>query len=281
MYNIGKVGRGGILTWFNETFDALCKLSADPENSVKAGAELLDRLLKDIIAEGSLPGVSSVALPPQTSTTPPYLPRLPNFSLERFIPLLKERLYAVNPNTRTFLVDWLLLLDSIPDLELVRYLPDFLDGLFGYLSDPNQEVRTRTGNLLGELLAEVREVERVQRERNEVGARDDGRYVFGENVKLDYGRMMGIVAPFLVSNGWSFTSSKLLFSHANLRVPLQTKRLKQQHYRGRNNSSCSQEAKSFPLCPHLWAPFYLALPILLYGSDKLPPRPTPLFSNSF
>lgn len=25
-YNIGKVARGGVLIWFNETFDALCKV---------------------------------------------------------------------------------------------------------------------------------------------------------------------------------------------------------------------------------------------------------------
>jgi hypothetical protein len=99
------------------------------------------------------------------------------------------------------LVDWLLLLDSIPDLELIRHLPDFLDGLFGYLSDPNSEVRTRTGNLLAELLAEVREVEKIQADKRTREGKDDGRYVFGEGVKLDYGRMIAIVAPFLVSNG--------------------------------------------------------------------------------
>lgn len=200
MYNIGKVARGGVLTWFNELFDALNKLSADPDHSVKAGAELLDRLLKDIIAEGGLPSASSSSTPSMAdiSTTPPYLPRLPNFSLERFIPLLQERLYAVNPNARMFLVEWLLLLDSIPDLELVRYLPNFLDGLFGYLSDPNAEVRTRTGHLLAELLAEVKQVERVHKEKKHC---DDGRYVFGSGIRLDYVKMMGIIAPFLISTG--------------------------------------------------------------------------------
>ncbi|KAI9003892.1 vacuolar protein 14 C-terminal Fig4p binding-domain-containing protein [Hyaloraphidium curvatum] len=214
VYNIGKVARGGILVWFNELFDALCKLSSDPEASVRSGSELLDRLLKDIISEGSAPSPALLG-DAGVSVTPPYLPRLPHFSLERFVPLLRERLYAVNPNARVFLVDWIHLLDSIPDLELIRYLPEFLDGLFGYLSDPNQEVRTRTGNALAELLDEIGEVESVQRERREGrGAPEDGRYVFGEGIELDYGKMMGIVAPFLVSGDEETQATALRWTDA-------------------------------------------------------------------
>lgn len=51
------------------------------------------------------------------------------FSLAHFIPLLSERIYVVSPLTRSYLVAWISALDSVPDLELVSYLPDFLDGL--------------------------------------------------------------------------------------------------------------------------------------------------------
>ena len=51
------------------------------------------------------------------------------FSLARFIPLLQERIYVVSPFTRSYLVSWITILDSVPELELVSYLPDFLDGL--------------------------------------------------------------------------------------------------------------------------------------------------------
>lgn len=51
------------------------------------------------------------------------------FSLAHFIPLLAERIYVVSPLTRSYLVSWISVLDSVPDLELVSYLPDFLDGL--------------------------------------------------------------------------------------------------------------------------------------------------------
>ena len=53
MYNVSKVARSHILLYFNEIFDALTKLSVDIELSVKNGAELLDRLIKDIVCEKS------------------------------------------------------------------------------------------------------------------------------------------------------------------------------------------------------------------------------------
>ena len=51
------------------------------------------------------------------------------FSLPHFIPLLRERIYVVSPFTRSYLVSWINVLDSVPELELITYLPQFLDGL--------------------------------------------------------------------------------------------------------------------------------------------------------
>jgi vacuole morphology and inheritance protein 14 len=51
------------------------------------------------------------------------------FSLAHFMPLLSERIYAISPFTRSYLVSWITVLDSVPDLELVSFLPEFLDGL--------------------------------------------------------------------------------------------------------------------------------------------------------
>ncbi|KAJ3038306.1 hypothetical protein HDV00_000817 [Rhizophlyctis rosea] len=206
MYNVAKVARGDILKYFNEIFDALSKLSADSELSVKNGAELLDRLMKDVVSErstyypqGSTPTLSSAfestpvvpAMPIRSSTTqsappalaeapspaPPSYPPVPGtvpllpgmkptqFNLPRFIPLLSERIHTLAPFTRMFLVQWISVLDSVPDLELIAYLPDFLDGLFNYLSDPNVDVRVATLNVLGEFLKEIRDVVEIQRER--------------------------------------------------------------------------------------------------------------------
>lgn len=116
---------------------------------MKNGAELLDRLLKDIVAESA-----SIYIPqyPETekvrekadeeyglSILVPYPTSVPGgenysaarkaFSLAHFIPLLSDRIYVVSPFTRSYLVSWITVLDSVPELELISYLPEFLDGL--------------------------------------------------------------------------------------------------------------------------------------------------------
>ncbi|KAG8796655.1 hypothetical protein FRC17_007971, partial [Serendipita sp. 399] len=58
-------------------------------------------------------------------------------------------------------------LDSIPDLEMVSYLPQFLDGLLKYLSDPTEEVRTAAENLLADFLREIHDISTVEKKRQE------------------------------------------------------------------------------------------------------------------
>lgn len=85
------------------------------------------------------------------------------FSLERFLPLLEERINVLNPYTRVFLVGWITLLDSIPDLELIAHLPRFLGGLFKFLSDSNQDVYTMTQAALDKFLMEIRKIARIKK----------------------------------------------------------------------------------------------------------------------
>ena len=85
------------------------------------------------------------------------------FSLAKFIPLLQERIHVMNPFARTFLVSWLSLLDTIPDLELVSYLPEFLGGLFKFLSDPNRDVYVATQGLLEKFLSEIKKIAKIKR----------------------------------------------------------------------------------------------------------------------
>lgn len=95
---------------------------------------------------------------------PQDVPNLPTaFSLPRFIPLLKERIWVINPFTRTFLVGWITLLDSIPDLELVTYLPEFLGGLLKFLSGNNADVRVVTQSCLDKFLNEIKRIARVKK----------------------------------------------------------------------------------------------------------------------
>ena len=46
VYAFLQVVRGDIIVFFNQIFDALCKLSADSDPNVQSAAHLLDRLVK-------------------------------------------------------------------------------------------------------------------------------------------------------------------------------------------------------------------------------------------
>ncbi|KAG5303526.1 DNA repair and recombination protein RAD54 [Histoplasma capsulatum G186AR] len=172
MYNIAKVAKGELLLFFNDIFDALCKLASDSELSVKNGADLLDRLVKDIVSESAASYVSVLQAPKKVEgdsevdgvNESEAVSEVPTaFSLANFIPLLKQRIHVINPFTRTFLVSWLSLLDTIPDLELVYYLPAFLEGLFRFLSDPNRDVHTITQGALETFLSEIKKIARIKK----------------------------------------------------------------------------------------------------------------------
>ncbi|PWY88417.1 hypothetical protein BO70DRAFT_369295 [Aspergillus heteromorphus CBS 117.55] len=166
MYNIAKVAKGEILLFFNDIFDALSKLASDSELSVKNGAELLDRLVKDIVSESAASHVSVLQIAEKQTTDPEGLEDvdLPTaFSLPKFIPLLKERIHVISAFTRTFLVSWLTLLDTIPDLELISYLPEFLGGLIKFLGDPNRDVNVATQALLDRFLSEIKRIARLKK----------------------------------------------------------------------------------------------------------------------
>ena len=148
------------------------QLAADSELSVKNGAELLDRLVKDIVSESATTYVSILHLPEDgegdksadaTDSGDLSMDTPPAFSLPRFIPLLQERIHVMNPFTRTFLVLWITLLDTIPDLELVSYLPAFLGGLFKFLSDPNRDVHVATQGVLDRFLNEIKKIAKIKR----------------------------------------------------------------------------------------------------------------------
>ena len=126
---------------------------------MKNGAELLDRLLKDTVADCAPSYVPHYpqserarrkveqayglgVLVPQTGDTVAvgkegeYPSAKKAFSLANFIPLLADRIYVLSPFTRSFLVSWIMVLDSVPDLEMVSFLPHFLDGLLYVSSFP-------------------------------------------------------------------------------------------------------------------------------------------------
>lgn len=134
LYNISKVARTNILQYFNQIFDGLCKLFAHVDIDVKNGANLLDRLIKDIITESDI------------------------FDIESFIPLLQKHIKRTKPYIRQLLIGWITVLNAVPDIDMLDYLPEFLDGLFCMLSDSNKEIKQNADNLLNDFLNEIKEV---------------------------------------------------------------------------------------------------------------------------
>ena len=111
---------------------------SDSESSVKNAADILDRLIKDIVSAKATNYVSilqqqqesqirSNLVDAQGNAIQVNEPQDPTkaFSLPKFIPTLLERMYTNDPFTKKFLLSWLELFDDIPSLELIRFYQNF------------------------------------------------------------------------------------------------------------------------------------------------------------
>lgn len=121
------------MPYFNMIFEGVATVLADTDDEVRDGAKLLDRLVKEIVTECE------------------------EFSVEKFLPLLQNYIRRTNPYLRQLVVGWITVLDGIPDVCMIDYLPDFLDGLFNMLSDSNLEIRQAADSALNDFLREIRE----------------------------------------------------------------------------------------------------------------------------
>ncbi|KAI5969896.1 hypothetical protein CANMA_001038 [Candida margitis] len=189
LYNVAKIARGEILLYINEIFDVLCILVSDAESSVKNAADILDRLVKDIISAKATSYVSILQqqkdaqklqgqqdqgeltyedlLKSQGSdeivqSTNPQDPTKA-FSLPKFMPTLLERMYTNDPFTKKFLLSWLELFDDIPNLELISFLPSFFKPLVRFiLNNAPSDIKLETQNLLNVFLKEIKGISRVR-----------------------------------------------------------------------------------------------------------------------
>lgn len=59
-------------------------------------------------------------------------------------------------NVRQFLVSWITVLDSVPEIDMLVYLPKFLEGLFKCLGEMSQDIRAQVSNLLDEFLRGIK-----------------------------------------------------------------------------------------------------------------------------
>ncbi|KAH8306352.1 hypothetical protein KR018_008748 [Drosophila ironensis] len=133
LYNVVKVARSAIIPFFPELFAALSRLVTDSDQMVKDGSELLDGLLKDIVTESS-----------QT------------FNLEAFIPLLREHIYVKDAFARQYVISWISILNAVPDINMVNYLTEILDGLFVMLEDNTPVSQRMCETTISQFLKSIR-----------------------------------------------------------------------------------------------------------------------------
>lgn len=136
LYNISKVARNHVLRYFNQLFDGLCKLFAHSDIDVKNGANLLDRLLKDIITETDI-----------------------TFDIETFLPLLQKHIKRTKPYIRQLIIGWITILHNVRHINLLSYLPEILEGIFNMLSDPNREIRQGADTILSDFMRDIKKLE--------------------------------------------------------------------------------------------------------------------------
>lgn len=138
LYNISKAGDDAVLLCFNDIFEGVCDLFADPDPEVKGGVQVLDRLMKEVV---------------QTHCAS-------KFQAAEFVPLLSKSMIAQSHFVRTNSLQWMQLLLSLPDVDMAQYMPQYLEGLFSMLGDQSREIRSLAEKCLSE----------IQRAANERGA---------------------------------------------------------------------------------------------------------------
>eukprot|EP00884_Botryococcus_braunii_P022318 jgi/Botrbrau1/8770/Bobra.0330s0006.3 len=120
------------MPYFAQTFDALFRLCADPDAAVSQAVTFLDNIIKDIVTAS------------------------PNFEMDAFVPQLKEALTVMNPRKRNFIISWVRVLSSVPDIEVLNHLADLLEGLTDALQENwPPEVRMNASRCLQEFLVEI------------------------------------------------------------------------------------------------------------------------------
>jgi len=142
-YNVAKVIRSGILQDMGSVFHGLCRLYTDVEQTIKEGAQSLDRLVRDIVVEQ------------------------PDFDYSILIPLIAARIHVLNPSVRQLVLGWIVLLDSMPQVDMIAFLPHYLEGLFGILASDNRDFRLKAQECLDGLLEEIRKSASERPERTQ------------------------------------------------------------------------------------------------------------------
>lgn len=113
-----------ILKYFNEIFEGLSYLKVHQDSEVRHCSKNLDDLLKETLTNA-------------------YKDMEKNdieFNVKDFLQGLFEKLRTNHPGVRLFVVSWITLIGNIPQLKLIKVLPDVLPWLFNKLGDKTKDV---------------------------------------------------------------------------------------------------------------------------------------------
>lgn len=83
------------------------------------------------------------------------------FEVESFVPRLQEYVKSENPYVRTFVIGWIQMLSSVPDVNLLEHLPEFVGGLFDMLADNSKDIIQLSETTLQSFLQEIKDVGRT------------------------------------------------------------------------------------------------------------------------
>nr|KJB15355.1 hypothetical protein B456_002G172300 [Gossypium raimondii] len=135
LYNIAKVVRGDLIIFFNQIFDALCKLSADSDANVQSAAHLLDRLVKSV-------------------------------DYGRMAEILVQRAASPDEFTRLTAITWINEFVKLGGDQLVPYYADILGAILPCISDKEEKIRV----VARETNEELRSIKSDPAETFDVGA---------------------------------------------------------------------------------------------------------------
>ncbi|EWS71066.1 MHCK/EF2 kinase domain protein (macronuclear) [Tetrahymena thermophila SB210] len=135
LYHITFALQDIILLNFKDIFETLVTKVTDMDNSVRSAATTLDNQLKTIVQAADF--------------------QKGDLKIEELMELINKKIVAQNPTIKSMLLSWIKTLDSIPGVNMLRYLPKFLEQLFLNMSDSNREIRQSAELCLRGFLEEI------------------------------------------------------------------------------------------------------------------------------
>jgi vacuole morphology and inheritance protein 14 len=78
--------------------------------------------------------------------------------VDSFIPLLEMNIKLADAHVKELIVGWITTLDSVPDIDMLDYLPKLLDGLFSMLTDSNKDLKKAVFKAIEDFHKQISEV---------------------------------------------------------------------------------------------------------------------------